>query len=361
MARTKDPGIMKRGRTWYVRLQREGRDLWRAAGPTRQEALELRARLLQEIARERVGLPLPPKGSRVLFRDVVPDYLSWAKRAKRSADRDERSLKHLLGFFGNRPLTEITPRLVEDYRAARRSEVSCRGGPPTNGTLNREVRCLTRIMRFAVDRGLLPASPLAKLRLSPEAPPRVPTVDPDTQARILAALPAWARLPVEFSFGTGARAGEICNARWRDLDLSAGTWTIPDSKNLSPRVVPLSAHLVEALRPLRGTPETPVFLCEGRPLRVTSLSQAFRRAVRKVGRPDLRLHDCRHVFATRMLAAGASLVEIAALLGHRTLSIAARYSHASPQRLRALVETLPAPAPAQPASVTPIREAQNDG
>lgn len=361
MGRTKDPGILKRGRTWYVRIQRNGRDLWRAAGPTRQEALELRARLLQELARERAGLPVPPKGSRVLFREVVPDFLSWAKTAKRSADRDELSIKHLVGFFGDRPITDITPRLVEDYRAARRSEVSCRGGPPTIGTLNREVRCLTRIMRFAVDRGLLPTSPLARLRLPSEAPPRVPTVDLETQARILAALPPWARLPVEFAFGTGARAGEICAARWRDLDLSAGTWTIPDSKNLAPRVVPLSSRLIEVLRPLQGTPEAPLFTCEGRTLQVTSLSHAFKNAVRRVGRPDLRLHDCRHAFASAMLATGASLVEIAALLGHRTLTMAARYSHASPARLRALVEAIPSPTPATPALVVTLaREARDD-
>jgi integrase len=351
--------LYRRGDVWYVRLYVDGREIRRAAGRDRQVAQVLLARLRTEAERAKVGLPVAPKGSRITFREVVSDFLAWSKSNKRSWQRDERSLRILSRYFADKVLSEITPREVERYREARRSETTCRGGPPCNGTLNREVRCLTRMMRWAVDRGLLPESPLKGLRLPPEAPPRVPVLDSETEARLLAALPEWSRLPVTLALRTGARAGEILAARWRDVDLDRATWTIPDSKNLSPRTVPLHPEVVEALRPVRGLPEAPVVTCGGRPVSVSTLSQAFRRAVRKIGRPDLRLHDCRHAFASRLLFAGAALPEIQDLLGHKSMIIARRYSHASADRLRALVASLPAtPAPAPVADVVPYKRSE---
>jgi integrase len=344
------------GGGWYARVAMpDGREVWRAC-PTREAAIALVSELRDEAGRLRLGLPTAPRGSRVTFREVIPDFLAWSRSNKRSWERDDRSLKHLSRYFGDRVLSEITPREVERYREARRSETTHYGSPPSNPTLNREVRCLTRLMRWAVDRGLLPESPLRGLRLPPEAPPRVPVIDSDTEARLLAALPAWSRLPVTLALRTGARAGEILAARWKDIDLDRGTWTIPDSKNLSPRTVPLHPEVVSMLRPHRGLPDALVCTRAGQPVPVHTLSERFHDAARKIGRPDLRLHDCRHAFGSRLLAAGAALPEIAALLGHKTLYIAARYSHASADRLRALVAALPpTPAPAPVAEVVPIK------
>jgi len=351
------PGVFYRANRnrWYARVKTpDGREVWRAC-KTRQEALEVAAQLAQEASRIRLGLPVAPKGSRIRFAEVVSDFLAWSRSNKRSWERDNRSLKHLSRYFGDKVLSEITPREVERYREARRSETTHYGSPPSNPTLNREVRCLTRLMRWSVDRGLLPESPLRGLRLPPEAPPRVPVLDSETEARLLAALPAWSRLPVTLALRTGARAGEIVAARWRDVDLDRATWTIPDSKNLSPRTVPLHPEVVSMLRPLRGLPDALVVTRAGQPVPVHTLSERFHDAARKIGRPDLRLHDCRHAFASRLLAAGAALPEIAALLGHKTLYIAARYSHASADRLRALVSALPpTPVPAPVAEVVPL-------
>jgi integrase len=324
---------------WYAVVRVQGQQIWRAC-PNYQTAVAVAGKLKAEAGRTRVGLPVAPKGNHVLFREVVKDFLNWSKANKRSWTRDALSLKHLEKFFGDCPLTDITPKKVEDYRSKRRTELTPKGKPPSNPTLNREVRCLTRLLRWAVDRGLLPNSPLQGIKMLPETPARMPTLDIETESRILAILPAWARLPVKIALYTGARAGEILQARWRDFDLEQGLWTIPDSKNLCPRTVPLNGELVEVLTPLQGLPEAHVVTLNGHSVPVQSLSQTFRRAVRRIGRPDLRFHDLRHVFASRLLAQGASLPEIAALLGHKTLSISARYSHASLTRLRVLCDAL---------------------
>jgi len=54
---------------------------------------------------------------------------------------------------------------------------------------------------------------------------------------------------------------------------------------------------------------------------------AWDRAVAAAGLADFRFHDCRHSFASYLLSAGASLPELAAALGHRSLAMVARYAH----------------------------------
>jgi integrase len=55
---------------------------------------------------------------------------------------------------------------------------------------------------------------------------------------------------------------------------------------------------------------------------------------------DLRVHDLRHTFASRLLAAGVSVTDISRLLGHSTLKMTAHYAHSSEASRRRAVEAL---------------------
>src|SRR5215203_4637733 len=54
----------------------------------------------------------------------------------------------------------------------------------------------------------------------------------------------------------------------------------------------------------------------------------------------LRFHDLRHTFATRLRAKGVHEMHVMALLGHTTLEMTSRYTHAMPQNLRTAVDSL---------------------
>lgn len=62
---------------------------------------------------------------------------------------------------------------------------------------------------------------------------------------------------------TGCRTGEVCSARWGDIDLENGTWHIRDTKNGSERYVQLSTQAIEFLKPLRLSTTKYVF-CSAR-------------------------------------------------------------------------------------------------
>lgn len=61
---------------------------------------------------------------------------------------------HLLPFFGDRVITEITPGLVQDYRIHRMKQAGDR--PPARSTLHQEIVCLRQILKTAERHGWLP-------------------------------------------------------------------------------------------------------------------------------------------------------------------------------------------------------------
>ncbi|MDQ7781205.1 MAG: hypothetical protein RDV41_16040, partial [Planctomycetota bacterium] len=52
------------------------------------------------------------------FNEVADEYMAYARAGKRSWHRDERSLKHLRAAFGNKPLSSLSVRDVEEYKTA---------------------------------------------------------------------------------------------------------------------------------------------------------------------------------------------------------------------------------------------------
>jgi len=347
--RTRD-NLYRRGDVWYVRLQVDGREIRRAAGRDKQVAQVLLARLRADAERRRVGLP---KRTIATLRDWMPRYLDWAKQRKRSWTRDALSLRSLVSELGDLRLCDITTARVEAYMRDRLATPTVRGGRRAPASVNREVACLRKVLSHAVEHGEIEVNPLRGIKMLREAPARVPTLDLAEERALLGASPEWMRPIIRLAVSTGCRLGEVLALRWRHVDFDAGTVQIEDSKSGESRIVPLHPAILDELTARRGTPDG--WLCvspeTGRPPHATAVSHAFKRAARKIGRPDLRLHDLRHVAGTRLLAAGASLPEVASVLGHKTLAMSRRYAHTTWTRLRDLVSRMPAPAPDEAVTV----------
>ena len=348
--------IFKRGGSWAVRVKVKGRQIWRSA-PTYEGAQKILGELREDIAADKVGFA---RTCRKTLRDFAPDFLKWAKANKRSWERDERSVnKALLPALGNLRLNEITRARVQAYQRDRQKEVS-------GATINREVACLRKLLNCAVEQGELSENPTKGTKMLAESPARIPALSPGDEAALVAAAKGSPWLPnlIRLAVLTGCRQGELLALRWRHVDFDGRALLIEDSKAGTARRVPLHPSALALLRPLRGTPDGFVFVGRGGvPPTTNAVVQAFRRACdraieaarrrhwRAGGKgdpPDLpaldgfRFHDLRHVAGTRLLATGASLPEVAAVLGHKTLAMSRRYAHATWTRLEALIGAMPA-------------------
>ena len=133
---------------------------------------------------------------------------------------------------------------------------------------------------------------------------------------------------------TGARLSEVLNLRWDEIgELSSdgGSARIEDSKT-GPRTVwlgPEAARLVAALP--RNGEAARVF-----PEDLTSARlYAFWCGVREeAGLPGMRIHDCRHTWASQGVMNGVGLTTVGRLLGHRKRETTAIYAHLDDAALR---------------------------
>lgn len=152
----------------------------------------------------------------------------------------------------------------------------------------------------------------------------------DEYVRLLLSCRQSMRRAIAIAWHTGMRAGEIC--RLHDRDMVGGIIRVRITKNKQPRVVPYTADLERDAGGLaRG------FVCG---ITARDLAPAFTRLVRKLGIVDLRFHDLRHTYATRLRRAGVDITTIMALLGHRDFKSARRYQTHTVDDLRDAVGSL---------------------
>jgi integrase len=130
-----------------------------------------------------------------------------------------------------------------------------------------------------------------------------------------------------FALLTGARRSEILGARWAEINLDNGTWTkrAARTKQAKLHVVPLSEA---ALTLLRSLPQDGPFVFPngaGKPH--SDIWKSWAAICRAAGIAGLRLHDCRHSYASAAINAGLDLPVIGKLLGHTRPATTARYAH----------------------------------
>ncbi len=139
------------------------------------------------------------------------------------------------------------------------------------------------------------------------------------------------------------RQNEILSLKWSQVDLFRLTATLIETKNKEKRTIPLNQTVFEILkskdkvRSISGY----VFTSQaGTKLDARNLLRTFYAARKKADLEDVRFHDLRHTFATRLVQAGINLYVVKELLGHKTLTMTMRYAHHYPESLRHGVEVL---------------------
>jgi integrase len=139
---------------------------------------------------------------------------------------------------------------------------------------------------------------------------------------------------------TGARSGEVFSMRWAHLDLDAGVWTKPaaTTKQAREHRVPLSPSAVTLLREIKPKPFPGEYVFPANSGYRKNIRPTWRRARQMLRRPELRVHDLRHTYASVLASAGLSLPVIGALLGHTQASTTNRYSHLFDETLRKATE-----------------------
>jgi integrase len=124
------------------------------------------------------------------------------------------------------------------------------------------------------------------------------------------------------------RKGEIFNIEWQNVTLTKPTPRIylPDSKSGEPRTIPLSTRAVNALKSIQPKAKNDR---SGKVFKSgpDALRYQWRLARKKIGSPDLRIHDLRHEGTSRLFERGLNVLEVASITGHKQIQMLKRYTH----------------------------------
>lgn len=187
---------------------------------------------------------------------------------------------------------------------------------PRARTINLELACLNKAMKYAVTLGVLKRAPTI-VRLPEARERREPRwlTGPEIDKVIAAATPA-RRLLLMFAFHTGMRPGELASRTKADIDLERricrvtphGDFRVKREKS---RVVPLTPALHAALTEAwDGLPEEgPIFVGQ-------CLKSTLRRVCPKVGVKTIHAYGTRHSFISRWAAEGLSRDALIKIVGH---------------------------------------------
>lgn len=292
------------------------------------------------------------RAQRTTFADVARRYREMLHS---NGDFDANRMRHAgwwesrLGSFA---LAAITPDRITEARDALAREPISRAqladsGCPTRSasqirvrsgaTVNRYLATLSHMLSIAVKEWrLIDRNPLRDVGKKKESRGRVRFLD-DTERRALLAAcenSTWTGLYglVLLALTTGARRGELLALRWADVDLNRDIprAIVRVSKNGDPRVLPLIGTALGELRVLKAQADPNshfVFARKGADVPYRSFDGHWYRALAAAGIRDFRFHDLRHTCASYLASQGASLLEIADVLGHRTMAMVKRYSH----------------------------------
>jgi integrase len=319
-----------RGNAWYITwIDASGRRTKRRA---RCQSFEGARR---ELARERAKVQEAKETGYVpmTFKEAAKEYIDRQRSlvSPKEYERQESILEnHLKPFFAGK-LQTISKRLVEEY-------VTLRSRKCSPATIRKEVGVLKHLLNWAVEGGVIPSNPAAKITM-PRAPAgRLRYLQPTELQAALVHCPPWIRPVVLLAVSTGMRRGEILGLRWMDVDLLHRQVNLPQTKNGKGRTVYLNEMALDVFRSLaldtETRPDEPVFGLEATPEEV---SMCFMRACRRAGITNFHLHDLRHTFATWLRQSGVQLDEIARQLGHSDLRMTQRYAHLAASQVREAV------------------------
>ena len=264
-----------------------------------------------------------------LFADFAADFMRrQGRRWKPSTREGNRHLidRYLVPFFG-------TMRVAEIARADVRRWFDSMSGTP--GNANRTLPVLSVMMRQAELWDLRPqgSNPCRNMRRYRMAP-RERFLSADELKRLGFVLDhaddRQATAAIRLLLFTGARSSEITGLRW---DWIRGTRAVlPDSKT-GPKAVqlPPPARAVLNDLPRKGRFVFPDRKGDGP---MTDLGLRWQRLRDLAGLDGVRIHDCRHTFASHAVMSGLDLYTVGRLLGHADTASTERYAHLADEHVR---------------------------
>jgi integrase len=324
--------IRKHGDKWQARVQRKDQPSVAKSFSNKFDALKWARSVESQLD---LGT-LAPKQTMPRLMPMVERYVDEVTPLKKGKSQERyRANQFRKTKLADMQLDKITGKVVAQYRDARLKEVS-------PNTVRLELAFLSVVFeQCRKEWGLAVSNPIRQIRMPKPGNPRQRRLEAGEEEALLQACKEsgahYLQTFVILAIETGMRFGELAGVAWVNVNLEKRTIYLPDTKNGSPRTVPLSTRALSAIQTQPRSIGGRLFLAKS-----GSIRSAFLIALKKAqgSQPDskkflrdLRFHDLRHEAVTRLFEKGLNPIEVGMVSGHKTLSMLQRYTHLRSEEL----------------------------
>lgn len=303
------------------------------------------------------------KNSGITVREYSQQWLQQRVLTRKTQALYTRLLdSRILPALGDEVLRDVTPARVRTWWVALGNET------PTSNT--HAYQLLKAIFNTAVGDNAVKENPCQiKAAGRPPKPRDVKPLTPAELEKVAEKVPEDYRAAVAVAAWCGLRLGELIELRRKDIHSDGERMTLnirrtatvvhdktapvhntlvigPPKTDAGIRSVTVPPHVAAMLREhmrkhTGNGPEAFVFTTtRGRRLSQTAFTKTLKKGFASVGKPNMRVHDLRHVGATLAAQAGATTKELMSRIGHTTPAMAMRYQIAAKERDAAIADKM---------------------
>jgi len=254
---------------------------------------------------------------------VIDKYLNKEFIGSRPNEFKQK-LTFWIDTIGNKPIIDITTTDINEA-------LGTLPGHFKNATINRYITAISVVFSYACREYGLQVNPIRKIPSLPENNERIRFLSEAERTNLFKACRAshWDKLYliVLLAITTGARKGELTKLRWNDIDFERRTAYVSTTKNGQPKVLPLTDSVIKELQLFDTKDSSLIFASRIKCEVAYCFTKPWKKALEDSDIKDFRFHDLRHSCASYLAQSGASLLEIADVLGHKQISVTKRYAH----------------------------------
>lgn len=268
------------------------------------------------------------------------------QKPKAKQEQHFRCWKEKIGYL---ILSDLTAPVIAQYRDELLSGTTNKGSKRSPTTVLRYMSSLSHALSIAKKEWhWLDSNPMQDITKPKSVRGRVRILSAEERRRLLEASKEsscpFLYTIIVLSLITGMRKSETLNIRWQNVDFDKNRIILHETKNGERRAIPLRGHALEVVKklymsrnhilpllfPANGLSDAKPYDISGQHGKIFKTGQIT----------DFRFHDLRHCCASELAAQGASLAQIAEVLGHKTLQMVKRYAHLTEGNIGDVLEHL---------------------